>query len=264
MRGEGMMHIRGMQALPLMLVAVLAGGCGDSGAPGKSAAASPDQLYHRGVEELRRGCFDAAVEAFRATAKLSPTNHSALGFEGQALLYANRFDEAIAALTRALELNPYSIQYRVDRARALRAKGDAPAAYADLDAAIGRASSSGRNAPASVLIARALILEQDGRVADAMADYDTILKHEPKNVDVMLIKAQALARVQQLDAALTAYDAAVQANPKRVQSYDERSALLERMGRKDAAAKDRSTADALRKAEPPAAKSKPVKCEVRK
>lgn len=240
----------------LVVALVVGSGCRDASSPGRKA--TPDQLFGTGMHLVRKGCYEEAIEAFRGGRAGAPTNHAALGLAGQVLTDAGQFDAAVDLLTYALEVNPYSAQYRIDRARALRSKGGFTRALNDVDNAIARTSNSGRTAPIEYRVHRAQLLEDLGRHSEALVEASGVLQLDPHNINALLVRAQALGYLKDFETAIKAYDRLIAAAPHSAQGYEERAKLLAVVGRTEDAARDRAAEKSRRQSvgTKPAAKCK--------
>jgi Flp pilus assembly protein TadD len=100
-----------------MRIVVVAGGClallGPA-APVRAQVSEAETSFNVGLAHLREGRPEMAVEEFRKAIKKEPRNPYA--HKGLGLAYArlNKFPEALAALRKALELNPYYVDVRND------------------------------------------------------------------------------------------------------------------------------------------------------
>jgi tetratricopeptide (TPR) repeat protein len=84
-------------------------------------------------------------------------------------------------------------------------------------------------------LAEAHTLETEGRAADALKLYDSVLKEDPANIEALTYKGWLLARAGLTDPAMTALDQAVALNPRYPDAHFFRGMVLYQ-GRKDPAA----------------------------
>jgi len=133
---------------------------------------------------------------------------------GVVLLDQRKYDESIAQLSRAIELNP-----RDDLALATRGmdyvwKEDTEHAQADLDAAY---ALNPRNYV--VFHARATLARQSGDLATAIAHYSAALQIYPQDVWALRHRASAYWRLGEDSLALADANAVVQQRPKEADGY---------------------------------------------
>jgi tetratricopeptide (TPR) repeat protein len=94
-------------------------------------------LLNRGAVHLRMGNAQAALADFDEAAKRMPKNPDALINRGAALVMLKRHGEAVAALTRALQLKPVAPETAYYyRATAREALNDVRGAYEDYNTAL--------------------------------------------------------------------------------------------------------------------------------
>jgi tetratricopeptide (TPR) repeat protein len=132
---------------------------------------------------------DAASKAPR-----SPVAHESLGY---ALVAAGRFEEAIPALRRALELDPRRLDARTNLAVALASAG---------------------------------------RLGEAQAQAEQVLREHPREVNALLVRAAAMADAGRLEEALEAYQAALSVEPDRAAVHNQAGIISARLGQREAAA----------------------------
>ncbi len=141
--------------------------------------------YIHAAEKLEALAYapDAGDDALRA---------SALGQSGEAWLQANRPEEALRVLSRALDIEINNADFLTNRARALMALDQPVAAHADLDAAI---KLHPDNALSLRLRAAVLLFEND--LIRAQDDINAALAFEPANVDSLLVRGQIREAMRQ-------------------------------------------------------------------
>jgi protein O-GlcNAc transferase len=86
-------------------------------------AVDPEQSFNSGLNHLREGRATLAVEEFKKAVRQDAKNPYFQKGLGQALLATHKFDEAISAFRKALELNPYYVDVRNDLGTALILSG---------------------------------------------------------------------------------------------------------------------------------------------
>jgi Flp pilus assembly protein TadD len=83
----------------------------------------PESSFNAGLNHLREGRAEMAVEAFRRAVHEDGKNPYFQKGLGQALLATHRYDEAVGSFRKALELNPYYVDVRNDLGTALMMSG---------------------------------------------------------------------------------------------------------------------------------------------
>ena len=107
---------------------------------GKLGAASvppgADEAFQRGMQAHRRGEPQAALPHFDAVIAADPTHAFALHFKGYGLAQLGRFEEGLALLERALELQPRNADFHGNLGIIHYVLGDLPRAIRSLERAI--------------------------------------------------------------------------------------------------------------------------------
>jgi Tfp pilus assembly protein PilF len=111
-------------AATLMVTAVLLAPAGSARCDDKDAAASDgENRFNVGLDHLRAGRLELALEAFEGAVKENPKNPYFYKGLGVTYLRLRRNDDAIAAFRKALDLNPYYVDVRNDLGSALLVEG---------------------------------------------------------------------------------------------------------------------------------------------
>ena len=204
----------------------------DAALTGQAALAA---ARHRFADALALTDRALAVNAF------SPTTH---GVRADALTELGRYDEALAAAQRMLELRPAPDAYaRLSYAFELR--GDLERARLALEEARDGATAPGDRAFASHYLGE-LALGQ-GRVADARAAYADALAADPSSLPPQAGLARVQAAEGDLDGAVEALRRVVATSPQPA-SLTELGELLEVSGRPDLAEEQYAVVRALQQA----------------
>ncbi|HVO10898.1 MAG TPA: tetratricopeptide repeat protein [Vicinamibacteria bacterium] len=226
------------RAAPVLLLAVLASPA--------LAQSPPDAEMHftTGVSHLREGRVDLALDEFKRAAKADPKNPYFQKGLGQAYAAKGEWALAIAALRKALELNPYYVDTRNDLGYALVMSGDREGGKKEFLTAfsdpmnpapeisaynLGRAyleeknyaeatnwlrTSVNRNKAYSLpylLLAETLLAT--GRADDAIVQLEAGVREAPKDPDLLLALGRAYLKVGKLAQARMRLDDAVKADP---------------------------------------------------
>ncbi len=125
-------------------------------------AAESERQYAIGLDFLKKGEAEPAIEPLREAVKLDPTNFQAQLQLGDALLAAGSHREAAEAYRRAVALRGDVPEARISLADALIVAGDSAAAEATL-----REGLSKRPNSPELNFTIGILLEQTGRVAEA-------------------------------------------------------------------------------------------------
>lgn len=188
---------KGADLMPLLARALLAQRRGaevlaqfvPDGLPPTDAA---DLLVTRGLAHLAAGDPLAARGSAEAAEHLAPKMPEAAVLMARAAIVEREPGWALAALDRALKLNPNLTQALLLKAGVLRAEGRPEDALPVLEAA----EKSAKTPPdlASARLSRAGALLAAGRDAEAVADLDLLLKQFPKSPGGNFLKALAQIR----------------------------------------------------------------------
>ncbi len=197
--------------------------------------------HGRGRQSAASGDLTAALEAFERAIDLRPGYVKAHHDRGIALRQLGRLEEAIDAFGGAIRLEPdYMVAY-FDRASALEGMGltqEAIIGYGQAIAVHPRYLSPHIN--------RALLLNKMGRGEEALEDCDRALHldatGEAVDQDGSLRSLAFVARCAVLfglgryPQALEAIDSAIESDPDSPHLYNNRAAILNRLGRTEEAA----------------------------
>ena len=151
-----------------------------------------------------------------------------------------RLDEALQDFDTAVELEPDSAEYRIDRGRTLARSGRYEDALADLDRAI--ALDPENSVP---FVVRAETHQLAGRLDEAAADVARAVELQPKNTAAWLIQADILQLTGKAEEALAGADRAVEIEPENPQAWVVHARVQQALGRTDAALADLDRAVSL-------------------
>jgi tetratricopeptide (TPR) repeat protein len=148
-------------------------------------------LIHKGIDMVKRGMYDKALEYYDRALEINPKSSDAWNNKGVALYSLNRVDEALQCYSRALEIDPDNLDAMRNIAFVHRATGDLERALELYETVIERGGD------AYDLEAKAAILVAFGRFQEAL---DCIarayeMSHDPRfEVEMAAIigKVQAL------------------------------------------------------------------------
>ena len=159
-------------------------------------SAVAEQLVRMGDPEL-------ALDHFEKGLQLQPDRHDMRLDYGKALVDAGRLEDAMQAFRMV------STQ-RTDTDRAIEALGklhDTATQLGSLEELIDELQTQVQTDPENTLVARALaaLLIKEFEYGRAMELLNLVLKHNPRDVDIALARAELLRRLAQFDEAIAAY-----------------------------------------------------------
>jgi WD40 repeat protein/Tfp pilus assembly protein PilF len=178
-------------------------------------AAEP--LSVRGEVYLARGELEKAAADFRDALRLDPRAVRAHIGLGQIQLKKKDYEWSIASFAWALQLNPWSISGHVYRSLIHEARGQADKAAADYKAALAldeRKAYRDRGNGYLML----------GNLDRALADFNEVLRLDPKCVQTYLARAEVFDRKKDVTAALRDCDEAIRLAPGSSRGYTVRAA----------------------------------------
>jgi tetratricopeptide (TPR) repeat protein len=196
----------------------------------RSLEAKPDQLhveFQLGQLLASNGRYDEAVALLRSVASARPDNMEAHVALARALAGLGDFAGAEGAYRRALTLDPQS-----------------PAAISGLGAVLNdlgrpgeaetvlRGAARDEGAVWRALIAHNLgvALEKQGRLPEALAQFDLALAHAPDHPRTQRNRAKTLERLGRHEEAVESYRRSLARDPTNAHAHEELNALLYRMG----------------------------------
>ena len=132
--------------------------------------------------------------------------------------------DSIQAATLKIQQAPANSTLFLARAKLYAAHEDPARAYADFD----RAEALGAD-PAAVAPGRAKLHLTTGRYAEACRSLDDLLRHDPRQVEALIIRARARAGLHDAAGSAADYTAAIMASPHpEPEYYLERAEVLNR------------------------------------
>lgn len=130
-------------------------------------------LIHKGMDKVRQGLYDEAIEIYDRVLSMNPENAHAWNNRGVALFSANRSEEALECYDRSIEIDPENLD-------ALRNKG--------------------------------YVLRSMGRIEEALEAYERVMGAGGDETDLESM-ATVLVGVGMLSEALTCLNQAMSINP---------------------------------------------------
>ena len=186
-------------------------------------------LVNRGVMRVRRGRSESAAEDFRAAIAHRPGQFQAYVNLSQAYQDLGRPDDALEALDRAIARFPgQAVLFRA-RAQVHRLRSSDAKALDDLGRAIAAATPDDP-ALAGDLLERAVIFQQAGRYAEALAECDRAAAIQPDRPDVHRLRGAVLARLRRFDDAIRSFDICLAKGTPSAPLYEARGLALAHRG----------------------------------
>jgi tetratricopeptide (TPR) repeat protein len=188
-------------------------------------------LMHRGAVHFDRGEFAESLADENAAIAIDPTKAPAQAIRALTLAIQND-PKADEAADRALSLDSkQNLAWRAKGLIAAKAKR-----YDDADAAFSKALAIEPNDP-QVLAARSSARLILGRFADSLADAEAALSITPK-LEIRIVRATALAGLKRKAEALAEADRAVEAQPDSMEIRRARAMLRSGLGEPELAIQD--------------------------
>jgi len=244
-------------AATLLLAAVL---LAPSAAPADDSAVSSagENQFNMGLEHLRLGRLDLALESFQAAIKENGKNPYFYKGLGVTYLRLRKVDEAISAFRKALELNPYYVDVRNDLGSALLLAGKREDGRKELLAAFNDPTNPSPEQTARNL-GQAYLDEKN--YSQALTWFQTSAQKDPKYAMAYLGLGDTYVAMGRLDDAVRELETATKAMPEdlsltsalgqvyyRAGRFGEARPLLEQVAAKDpAGVEGRRAADLLRR-----------------
>ncbi len=202
----------------------------------KKAAQTPSAvgLHNRGSFLADQGLLAEAIAAFTKAIQLDP--HFALAYlgRGSAYLQTAQYEEALADLDTAVRLDPYLVIARANRSATHLCMGQPDKALADADAALRLDPEQG-----DLYLGRGLIHFQQQRYDAALADFDAALGRQPRDIAVVHLQCGNVWLVQgENQRAITCYNQAIEAGGPRPQFLGARGTAWLFLGELDRAIAD--------------------------
>ena len=219
---------------------------------------APDDFtgqFDLGLAYDSNASFDDALRAYANAEKLQPNDVATKNNIGRIYLKRKGYDDAIAHFREALALQPDFLDARNNLAMALGEKGDLPAANVEWNTLINATARQLKTLPAAktpttadakaraeltarLAAARGALagnLLRDGKFAEAVSAYKTLLAASPNNTGARSNLGLALYNTKQYPEAVAAYDQILKSDPKNAVAHNNRGVVLEAMGNKTGA-----------------------------
>jgi len=176
-----------------------------------TAVLNGEGRFSVGLDHLRAGRYDLAVESFQAAIKEDPKNPYFYKGLGDAYLSQKKFAEAISTFRKALELNPYYVDVRNDLGSALLLSGKREEGKKELSAAFANPEN-----PTPEQTARNLgqAYMEEKNYAQALSWFQTSLSRNRDYPDAYILAADALMALGRTDDAISELETGFKTLPK--------------------------------------------------
>ncbi len=203
--------------------------------PGKSEPAAPvkadfEKLLTVGMQARQQGDYERAVAAFTKALQLDPAQTAAYIKRGNAFLDRGDFERAIADYSAAIKVDPKLALAYLNRGLAHAKKGDFDQVLADANQAI---QIDPKLAAAHFL--RGAAYANRGDKHRAIAEFSLAIKLDPKNPLTYNDRGLAYAEQGDYDRALADYTSALRLDPRLTLAYVNRGIACRQKGNVDRA-----------------------------
>lgn len=185
-----------------------------------------ENLLREAVELQQNGALAEAATAYREILALRPRHFDALQLLGALALQAQRYDEGVQLLTRALEIDGRQAAVHSNLAFALNALGRHEAALAAANRAL-----SLKNGFIDALNNRGVALAGVNRPDEALANFDTLLAAKPDFPEAWSNRSCALRDLGLAEDALASCDKALALRPNYAEAWSNRANALSDLNR---------------------------------
>ena len=171
------------------------------------------------------GRWDEALRAFGRAIELDPTHAEAWRFQGWVLCNLKRYEDALASVDKAIELDPKDAAAWSYRGSALGNLGRHEDALASFNKAIKIDPKSGHR-----WLNQGRALANLGRYKDALASLDKAAELRPNNVPIWGNRGLVLADLGRHEEALASFDKLIQLDPEDAHGWFHRGLELDNLG----------------------------------
>jgi predicted O-linked N-acetylglucosamine transferase (SPINDLY family) len=199
----------------------------------KPRATDPQDHYQRGNAENRLGRWQPALAAYDRAIELDPGFAHAYCNRGAVLERLGRWDDALASYDRALALDSDDVLTHYNRGSVLKQLGRFDEALTSYD----RALALQADYP-DALVNRGNVLQELGRFDAAIASYDQALRHHQPGFPLYLAhfgRALALLNQRRFEDALSALDRTLELKGDHAEAHFRRGGVLYELERHEAA-----------------------------
>ncbi|MCC6888013.1 MAG: tetratricopeptide repeat protein [Hyphomicrobiales bacterium] len=180
----------------------------------------------------RQGRLNEAETQYRTLLAGAPQQFETLHLFGTLKLQQGRSAEASDLLSRAVQVNPGSLDTRSNLIAALLGLGRGEDALAHCNQIL-----AARPGETGAYYSRGVALMQMGRHADALQDFDRVLAAQPDHLNALFNRANTLAALGRHDEAVAGFDRLLAIAPGHADALNNRSKVLAQIGRQEEAIK---------------------------
>ena len=184
-----------------------------------------NHVYQRGLDLLRDGELEAALEAFEEAIASEPANAAFRAAKGGALCTLGRYPEAERVFRKALHLDGKDVQLRGNLAVVLEYQGRFPEALEQYDRVLKAAPEFEQ-----ALVNRGALLMSMGRYDEALAHNQRLVQSRPDWPLAHFNLGDALLALGEWRAALSAFDRALELVPDYAKAHFNRAVALSMVG----------------------------------
>ena len=207
----------GAKAMLAIIGFVLLSGLARADEPESATTQAALEAYELGNAESKKGNFDAAIAAYTKAINLNPGACMAYGYRGIAYEEIGDYPKALSDYTAAIELKPdapiASALYS-DRGYMREQHGEFTAAFSDYNKAIELDPKNN-----NVLFRRGMTLAQKGKLQEAVIDFTTACEIDPSEYRSYMGRAMARATLSDFEGALTDITQAIKLSPNNSGCY---------------------------------------------
>ena len=223
-----------LAAAVAVLWTLLLAGCASS-TPESTRKSGPLHHYQLSRMYYEQGRDQEALDEIERSLRADRGLPQVWFYRGYIFWNLGKWKAAEQSFREALARNPYFTDARMWLATCLEKEGDVPGALAQLDQA---AEDRSFATPEKIHLTKALILERQDRLDEALAALRTAVTVRPRFYDAHYEMALVLTKLNRLDEATLSFDAAEPGYAKDPEFHYRRGEALFRMRRRQEAARE--------------------------
>ena len=178
-----------------------------------------------GVRAAQANDYSQAAQYFGKACRLEPTLKDVCYYQGRALYYSNRFEDALGPLKQSMEAGESQARARSTLAECLEALGRAKDAEREHKAAVAE------DANPQYQVRLAVFLFRQGRADEAIAPLHEALKLSPGDFEANLEMGRVLFEQEKFFDAASFLEAALRTRPGSTQAHLLAAKVYQRLGR---------------------------------